>query len=125
MAEKVRIAVVQLCVDDRLDHARIRDQVRKQLRSIYLDAERIFLVNEVGGNFGENFRNSVEALRELGAEVVFCAILHHDDCAAERTGRRLPLEQSLADLAAFLSASSLTCPVYAGSIRTSTGEVTW
>ena len=125
MSESTRVAVVQLCVDDRLDHAQIRERVRSKLRSLYLEADRIILVNEIGGNFGENYRNTVSLFRDLGARIVFCAMLHHDDCGAALAGRRLPLEQSLSDLAAYLSREGLTCPLYAGSIRTATGDVTW
>ncbi len=125
MSESQSVAVVQLCVDDRLDHAKIRQAVRSKLRSVYLEADRIILVNEIGGNFGESFRNTLGLFRDLGARIVFCAILHHDDCAAALAGRRRPLEQSLSDLAAFLSREGLTCPVYVGSVRTATGEVSW
>jgi hypothetical protein len=125
MSESARVAVVELCVDDRLDHAKVREAVRSKLRSIYLEADRIILVNEVGGNFGENFRNTIDVFRELGARIVFCAILHHDDCAADLAGRRLPLERSVADLSAYLSREGLTCPVYTGTIQTATGAVSW
>ncbi len=125
MSESTRVAVVQLCVDDRLDHAKVREAVRSRLRSLYLEADRIVLVNEIGGNFGENFRNTLGLFRDLGARIVFCAILHHDDCAADLAGRRVPLERSVAELAAHLSREGLTCPVYAGSIRTATGAISW
>ncbi len=125
MSESQSVAVVQLCIDDRLDHGRIRQAVRSKLRSVYLEADRIILVNEIGGNFGENFRNTLVLFRDLGGRIVFCAILHHDDCAADLANRRLPIERSLSDLAAFLSREGITCPVYAGSIRTDTGDVTW
>ena len=101
--ERGRVAIVQLCVDDRLDHGRIRAQVMEKLRSIHLPAERVFLVNEVGGNFGENFRNTVDVFRGQGMDVVFCGILHHDDCKANQAGWRRPMEQSVAEMAAFLA----------------------
>ena len=123
--EAQRVAVVQLCVDDRLDHAPIRTQVAQKLRSIYLSADRIVLVNEIGGNFGDNFRNTVEVFRALGAQIVFCGLLHHDDCGAAAAGRRMPLEASAAELAAYISRVHLTCPSYTGSIRTQTYEVVW
>lgn len=125
MSESTRVAVVQLCVDDRIDHAKVRAATRSKLRSLYLEADRIILVNEIGGNFGENFRNTVGLFRDQGAEIVFCAILHHDDCAAALASRRIPLERSLADLGAYLASQRLTCPVYTGNIRTATGDVTW
>lgn len=125
MERRQRIAVVQLCVDDRLDHAAIRAQVARKLRDLYLAADRIILVNEIGGNLGESFRNTVDLFRSQGAEVVFCAVLHHDDCAAAAAGRRRPLEQTAAELAAFLAGQGLACPVYTGNVRTKTGEVCW
>ncbi len=120
-----RVATVQLCVDDRLDHARIRRQVAEKLRGIYLAADRIILANEVGGNFGANFRNTVEVFQGHDAEIVFCALLHHDDCAAAALGRRQPLEQSAAELAAYVAAQGLGCPVYTGQMVTATNEVVW
>ncbi len=123
--ENVRIAVVQLCVDDRLDHAAIRRQVADKLQRLYLAADRILLVNEVGGNFGENFRNTVDVFAGHGATVVLCAILHHDDCSAAAAGWRRSLEQSAADLSAYLAAKGLTSPVYTGHIVTQSNEIVW
>jgi hypothetical protein len=56
---------------------------------------------------------------------VFCGVLHHDDCGAAKAGRRRPLEQSLAELCAYLAREGITCPAYAGSITTHTSQVTW
>jgi hypothetical protein len=124
-AEAVRIALAQVCVDDRLDHARIRAQIHEKMRSIYLRADRIFILNEVGGNLGQNFRNTLEVFRASGAEVTFCAILHHDDCAAAAMGRRLPMEQTVAELSGCLAKGGVTCPVYTGHVRTRDSSVAW
>ena len=120
-----RVAVVQLCVDDRLDHGKIRAEVAKKLRGVYVAADRILLVNEIGGNFGENFRNAVEMFRSLDAQIVFCAVLHHDDCGAAAAGRRRSREQTLAEMSAYLAGQGVICPVYAGNIQTNTNEVSW
>jgi len=123
--EAKRVAIVQVCVDDRLDHAKIRAQVAEKLRTIHLSADRIILVNEIGGNFGANFRNTVDVFRSQGAQIVFCATLHHDDCGAAAAGRRQPLEQTIAEIAGYVAGEHLDCSVYAGEILTNTNEVTW
>jgi hypothetical protein len=123
--EVANIALVQLCVDDRLDHPRIRASVEQKMRDIYLRADRIFLLNEVGGNFGQNFRNTLDVFLESGARVVFCAVLHHDDCAADKAGRRLPMEQTVAELSRYLVDKRVAGPVYTGFIRTADSFVEW
>jgi hypothetical protein len=123
--EPTRIALVQMCVDDRLDHTKVRARVTEKMRDIYLSADKVFLLNEVGGNFGQNFRNTLELFQDSGAEVVFCAVLHHDDCLAHKAGHRIPIEQTVASLSHYLVQRSATCPVYTGEIRTADSSVRW
>ncbi len=123
--EAIRVALVQLCVDDRLDHGKIRPQVERKIRDIYLNADRIFLLNEIGGNLGQNFRNTLELFQSSGAEIVFCGILHHDDCAADKAGCRLPMEQTVVELHRYLAEKGITCPVYTATIRTDDSVVQW
>ncbi len=123
--EGTKVALVQLCVDDRLDHPKIRAQVARKMQDIYLRADRILLLNEIGGNFGQNFRNSVDLFLQSGAQIVFCAVLHHDDCAADKAGCRLPMEQTVAELSRYLAEKRIGCSVYTGSIRTDDSFVQW
>ena len=123
--EATSVALVQLCVDDRLDHNKIRAQVVEKMRDVYLRADRVFLLNELGGNLGKNFRNTLELFQDGGAHIVFCAILHHDDCAADRAGCRLPMEQTVAELHHYLAEKGVGAPVYTANIRTSDSSVEW
>ena len=123
--EVTNVALVQLCVDDRLDHGKIRSQVAQKIRDVYLRADRVFLLNEVGGNLGENFRNTLELFLDGGARIVFCGVLHHDDCAAEKAGCRLPMERTVEELYRYLGEKRVTCPVYTANIRTADSHVQW
>ncbi len=124
-SEVTNVALVQLCVDDRLDHGKIRKQVAQKIHDVYLRADRIFLLNEVGGNLGQNFRNTLELFLAGGARIVFCGILHHDDCAADRAGCRLPMEQTVVELYHYLGEKGVNCPVYTANIRTSDSTIEW
>jgi hypothetical protein len=118
-------ALVQLCVDPRLNHELIRLQVRQRLERSGLWAERIFLVNEVGGNLGANFRSTAELLTRLGEPIVLCAVLHHDDCAAAAQGQRAELPVVARDMMAELTSLGVVCLVVTGSIRTEHNQVVW
>src|SRR5687767_3241543 len=102
-------ALVQVCIDPRLNHELIRLQVRQKLERSGLRAERIFLLNEVGGNLGANFRSTARLLARAGEPIVFCAVLHHDDCLAAREGQRDDLTVAAREMAAELSKLTLSC----------------
>lgn len=124
-SEATRVALVQLCVDDRLDHGKIRQQVAQKIRDVYLKSDRIFLLNEVGGNLGQNFRNTLELFLNGGARIVFCGVLHHDDCSADKAGCRLPMEQTVIELYQYLGEKGVNCPVYTANIRTGDSTIEW
>ena len=90
----MQIAIVQLCVDARLNHDLIRTQVSEKLAHLHLRADRIIFVNEIGGNFGQNFTNTLHLFLKEGADVIFCGVLHHDDCLAAKHKLRLDLEET-------------------------------
>ena len=84
-------ALVNICVDPRLNHEILRTQVRQKLGRMRLSAERIFIVNEVAGNAGSAFRNLVDMLVARVDPIVLAAVLHHDDCLAAQQGLRMPV----------------------------------
>jgi hypothetical protein len=118
-------ALVQVCVDPRLNHELIRLQVRLRLARSGLRAERIFILNEVGGNLGANFRSTAELLARLREPIVFCAVLHHDDCLAAAQGRRSDLAAVARDMQAELARLGVACPVVTGWVRTEHNHVLW
>jgi hypothetical protein len=121
----MQVALVQVCVDERLNHELIRIQVKHKLAALYLSAQRIFILNEVGGNLGENFRNTADAILKLRDEVVLAGVLHHDDCRAARVGLRRPLEETIAQMADFLAERGIACPIASGNIYTANNHVIW
>lgn len=118
-------ALVQVCVDPRLNHELLRIQVRQKLDSMRLNADRIFILNEIGGNVGANFRNTVELLVRQREPVVFAAVLHHDDCVAASAGLRMSLDAGAQEMAAHLSSRNIKCPVLKGNIRTENNHLIW
>jgi hypothetical protein len=118
-------AVVQICVDPRLNHEIIRLQVQQRLERMSLAADRVFLVNEIGGNLGSNMQNTVEMLQQDRQRIVLAGVLHHDDCVAHSAGRRLPLERSVRSLSTYLASRSIDCPVLSGQIETGSSALTW
>ncbi len=118
-------ALVQVCVDPRLNHELIRLQVRQRLDRSGVRAERIYLLNEAGGNLGANVRSTAETLARLGEPIVFCAVLHHDDCLSAEQGRRVELPAVARDMGAELARLGLACPVVTGWIRTEHNHVLW
>lgn len=121
----MQTAIVITCVDDRLNHELLRIQVRHKLAALYKDAGRVFVLNEIGGNFGENFRNTVDLVLQLGDDITFVAVLHHDDCRADRVGRRTPLDKTVAQVEAFLRQRGVSCSLSWGNIITANNHIVW
>jgi hypothetical protein len=118
-------AIVQVCVDPRLNHELIRIQVRQKLERSGLRADRIYVLNEAGGNLGANFRSTAQLLAHTGEPIVFCAVLHHDDCLAARAGRRVDLDVTAREMAAELARLKLPRAVVTGRIRTEHNQLLW
>jgi hypothetical protein len=90
-----------------------------------LQAERVFILNEPGGNIGSSLRNTLDLLLSQREPIVFAAVLHHDDCLAALAGRRQPLTDSVAVLWTLLTDWQVTCPVLSGQIDTAHSGVQW
>ena len=118
-------ALVAVCVDPRINHELIRIQVRQRLERSGIRAERIYVLNEVGGNPGANFRNTVQFLARAGEPIVFCSVLHHDDCLAAQSGLRTDLAVAAQQMAAELSRANAHSPVLTGQIRTEHNQLLW
>jgi hypothetical protein len=118
-------AIVQVCVDPRLNHELIRIQVRQKLARSALRADRIYVLNEAGGNLGANFRSTAQLLARAGDPIVFCAVLHHDDCLAAREGQQVDLDVTAREMAKELARLKLTCAVLTGRIRTEHNHLLW
>lgn len=118
-------ALVQVCVDHRLNHEILRAQIRQRLQRMGLAAGRIYILNDIGGNVGANFANTVDLLVGREEPVVLCAVLHHDDCLAERQGFRAALEASAKLMAARLAERGVQCPVLTGNILTEHNHLVW
>ena len=118
-------AIVQTCVDPRLNHELLRIQIRQKLDRLGLTADRIFILNDVGGNVGGNFRNTVAVLKQQGDPIVLCAVLHHDLCIAAGQGARAPIEESLQRMTGLLEADGIACHVLTGNVLTENNVLQW
>ena len=118
-------ALVQVCVDPRLNHELLRIQVRQKLGSQGISADRIYVLNDIGGNVGSAFRNTVALLARRAEPIVLCAVLHHDDCLAAAEGLRRPLDTSAQEMAAVLAEQGIRCRVLTGTIRTEHNHLRW
>ena len=118
-------AIALICVDPRLNHELLRIQMRQKLDRLRLRADRIFILNDVGGNVGTSFRNTVAMLKQLNEPLVFCAALHHDTCLAAEQGLRAPLETNAQRMAALLTEQGVICPVLTGNILTQNNILRW
>lgn len=116
-------AILQICVDPRLNHELLRAQVRQKLGRMGLVAERIFLLNEVGGNLALSFRNTVKLLASRDERIVLCAVLDHDDCLA--AAQRAPLEAREQQMKVVLTEEHVSCPVLTGDILTAQNHLRW
>jgi hypothetical protein len=119
------VALVNVCVDPRLDHAAIRTQVAARLSRLGLQAERIYITSDQGGNVGSAATNTVALLAGMQQEIVFAAVLQHDDCLAEHAGARRSLTASVTDLTRALRSQESHAQVYSGTIRTETNAIVW
>ena len=88
-------------------------------------AERIYIVNDIGGNVGTNFANTVDLLIKRRDPLVLCGVLHHDDCLAAREGVRKPLDMSAKEMTAYLASRGINCPVLTGTVRIEHGDLVW
>jgi hypothetical protein len=118
-------ALVEVCVDPRINHEVIRIQVRQRLERSGIRAERIYILNDVGGNPGSNFRNTIQLLSRMSEPIVFCAVLHHTDCLSAQSGLRSDLAVAAQQMAAELSDANAHVPVLTGQIRTENNELLW
>jgi hypothetical protein len=118
-------AVINVCVDPRLNHEVLRAQVQGRLEQMRLPSGRIFITNDIAGNIGSAVRNTVELLARAREEVVMAAVLHHDDCAAARQGLRVPLTASTQQLRSTLEQAGIRCPVLSGEIHTESNTIVW
>jgi hypothetical protein len=118
-------ALVQVCVDPRLNHEVIRIQVRQKLERLGIGSPRIYVLNDVGGNPGHNLVNTLALLAKMGEPVALGAVLHHDDCLAARQGLRIPLHAAAAELAKAFAKAHVRAPVLTGQIRTEHNQVSW
>lgn len=121
----MQVALVQVCVDERLNHELLRIQVKHKLAELYLKAPRILIVNELGGNLGKNFVNTVRLLVSQNDQIVLAAVLHHDDCLADKAGLRKPMEESIDKMGAFLSEQGVSCVLASGNIYTNNNHIIW
>jgi hypothetical protein len=118
-------ALVAVCVDPRINHEVISIQVRQRLERSGLRAERIYILNDVGGNPGSNFRNTIQLLYRMNDPIVFCAVLHHTDCLSAQFGLRRELAVAAQQVAAELSAANAHAPVLTGQILIENNELQW
>ena len=118
-------AVIQVCVDPRLNHELISLQVRQKIERSGVRADWIYVVNDIGGNPGASFRNTLQLIHRAGEAVVFSALLHHDDCLAEKQGQRVELALAAQQMREELGRIGSHAPVFTGHIRTEHNHVLW
>jgi hypothetical protein len=121
----VAAAIVEVCVDPRLNHELLRIQVAQKLARLGLRADRIYVLNENGDSLGSNFRNTVRLLGMRDEPLVLCAVLHHDDCLAAQAGLRPDLDESAERIRAYLAEQGVECAVLTSEVRTETNELQW
>jgi len=121
----MQLAIIQVCVDDRLNHEQLRIQVWHKLAELYLKADHVFIVNELGGNMGANFRNLLDMTLQTGTNVVLAGVLHHDDCLAHQAGFRRPMDDTLAQMTRALQERKINCPLVSGNIYTANNHIVW
>jgi hypothetical protein len=118
-------AIVNVCVDPRMNHELIRIQVESRLERMGLPAKRVFITSDIGGNIGTSFTNAAQVLQASREQVVFAAVFHHDDCVADGQKKRLSLATSVDAARRALSALGIACPVVSGTVRSEDSTVTW
>ena len=118
-------AIVNICVDPRLNHEVIRAQVRARLERLRLPAQLVYITSDVGGNLGVSFRSTAELVLKNQDRVEFAAVFHHDDCVAGRLGLRKPLAESIDAARKALDGLKVSAPVFAGELRTADSYIAW
>jgi len=118
-------AIVNICVDPRLNHEVIRAQVRARLERLRLPAQLVYITSDVGGNLGVSFRSTAELVLKNQDRVEFAAVFHHDDCVAGRLGLRKPLAESIDAARKALEGLGVRCPVLAGQLWTEHSSLAW
>ncbi|MCC6804906.1 MAG: hypothetical protein IT319_18635 [Anaerolineae bacterium] len=121
----MKFALIQVCVDDRLNHELLRTQIRNKLNELSIPNDHIFIVNELGGNFGENYRNTTTMITQTGSQILLAAVLHHDDCRAAQAGYRRPLDMTVSQMATYLAQAHIDCVLLSGQIQTASNLITW
>jgi hypothetical protein len=116
-------AIVQVCMDPRLNHDMIRQQVVERLARRGQVADRVFILNDAGGNLGSNTRNTLDVLVRRREPLLLAVVLHHDDCLAAAEGLRYSLDDTAAQLGALLAQRGINSPVLTGMILTETSAV--
>jgi hypothetical protein len=119
------VVIINVCVDPRLNHEVIRAQVKARLERERLPASRVFITSEIGGNIGSGFTNAAQMLAADGDQIVLAAVLHHDDCIADRQKRRQVLATSSEGARKTLESLGIRCPVLVGMLRTEDSRLTW
>ena len=99
--------------------------MRQKLERSGLRADRIYVLNEAGGNLGANFRSTAQLLAHTGEPIVFCAVLHHDDCLAARAGQQVDLDVTAREMAKELARLKLSGAIVTGRIRTEHNHLLW
>ena len=118
-------ALVQVCVDPRLNHELIRIQVRQKLERLGIGSPRVYVLNDIGGNPGQNLVDTLALLAKVGEQVALGAVLHHDDCLAARQGLRIPLDAAADEMAKAFAKAQVPAPILTGQIRTEHNRVSW
>jgi hypothetical protein len=118
-------AIVQVCSDPRLNHEVIRPQVIAKLERLGLRADRVFILNDIGGNVGENTRNAIDLLVRLRERIVLAAVLHHDDCLAAAQGLRRELQATARQLTGMLIERHGEIAVLTGHLLTESNTLLW
>lgn len=121
----MQVALVQVCVDERLNHELLRIQVKHKLAELYLKAPRILIFNEIGGNLGQNFTSMARLLVSQNDQIVLASVLHHDDCQAAKAGLRKPIEQTIEQMESFLNEQDVSCVLASGNIYTNNNHIIW
>lgn len=118
-------AIVNICVDPRLNQELIRLQVESRLDRLRLPAKRVFITSDIGGNIGSSFASTAQLLLANRETVAFAAVLHHDDCTADSQKKRQSLVSSVLAAKTALAALGINCPVLMGTVRTEDSMLTW